>query len=631
MDIYCNISWSMLIQLLKSVFLNLRLNRRQEPDIVFELDKKSETPISRAYNLVRQEKFNEAIDLLQVNLEIAPNDFESLCLLGEALARNGDSQEAVAMYRRALLRQPDSFDARSGLGLALFELGNYEDAYVQLKEAHRMRPKDSKVLSHLGLVALNLGNLTAAYQMLKQAVEINPDFAIGWNSLGVVAQRGGNRALALSCFQKAITLKPDFSTAWANCGLALREAEQLEAAIEHLREAVKLNPGSASSHLNLGTVLLDSGDLTGAESVLQQAIRIKPEMPDAYVGLGAVLQQKGESDQASSYFLKALELDPTYPEAMGALGELQLALGQYDEGWRNYEARLLSQDSPRKQYPYPEWHGEPLNGNSILIYGEQGLGDTIMFASCIPDVVANANRCTLECDGKLVRLFARSFPAVTVLPFRNMEMNSPIELEAFDFCAPIGNLPRYYRASAEAFPGHSGYLKADPIREQYWIEKLAEISGKPKIGVAWRGGLIRTGKWQRSFKLKALLPILERDDYSFISLQRTEGLSEIDEINNTDGVNISHWQDALDNFDETAALISALDLVITGCSTLVHLAGALGKPVWVLTPFSPAWRYMRQGNLMPWYPSARLFRQPSAGDWITPIAKVNSALNLGVR
>jgi hypothetical protein len=263
------------------------------------------------------------------------------------------------------------------------------------------------------------------------------------------------------------------------------------------------------------------------------------------------------------------------------------------------------------------WRGEPLEGKSLLVWGEQGLGDEIMFASCLPDLLAIGARCTLDCSRRLRPLFRRSFPDIAV---------PDDQTAAIDFTLALGSLPSLFRRRREDFPRHAGYLRADPAREAFWRRELASLGPGRKIGVSWRGGLMRTGRALRSLEADQLLPLLRIDGVHWVNLQHGENAAELTRLGNTYGVRVASWEESLIDLDETAALVAGLDLVITVCSTMVHLAGALGRPAWVLTPSGPAWRYRLQGAEMPWYPSVVLYRQSQLGDWVEPLHRMAADL-----
>jgi hypothetical protein len=252
-----------------------------------------------------------------------------------------------------------------------------------------------------------------------------------------------------------------------------------------------------------------------------------------------------------------------------------------------------------------------------------------MFASCYPELLSRVGRLVIDCAPKLEKLFRRSFPGATV--FGSLQSSPPDWLRApppIDVQAAAGSVAALLRRSAASFPAHDGYLRADPQRVAYWRDRLAALGPGPKIGISWRGGTPRSRARLRSMRLADWGPILGLQGAAFVSLQyHADAGGEVAEANRDLGFGISHWTEALDDYDETAALVSALDVVVTVCTAVVHLSGALARPVRVLVPASPEWRYGVRGDRMPWYPTARLYRQADANDWPGVIARVAEDLS----
>jgi ADP-heptose:LPS heptosyltransferase len=263
----------------------------------------------------------------------------------------------------------------------------------------------------------------------------------------------------------------------------------------------------------------------------------------------------------------------------------------------------------------------------VLAYAEQGLGDQIMFASCLPDALVRAESMVVECDPRLCALFRRSFPGARVVPQEAAWPPSWLASGA-EITAQIamGSLPGLFRPNADSFPQHTGYLSAAPDRVAAWRDRLAGLGPGPKIGLSWRGGLPTTRRNLRSLDLASLAPLLGGIPAQYVSLQYGDSTSEVEVLAETRGIRVHHWQDAIDDYDETAALVTALDMVITVCTSIVHLGGALGRPVRTLVPTVPEWRYGRAGDRMNWYPSVRMYRQQRLGEWGDVLDKLGREL-----
>jgi hypothetical protein len=309
-----------------------------------------------------------------------------------------------------------------------------------------------------------------------------------------------------------------------------------------------------------------------------------------------------------------------------------LSRGDFANGWNDYEMRnVRGGESVARRFPLPEWDGTSLSGRHILIYGEQGVGDEIMFASCVPDVLRQARGVAIECDARLAALFRRSFPAARVHgAARDGQRDWLKTFPELSVQIAAGSLPRFFRRDHSDFPQHDGYLAPDAARRAHWQTRLAALGGGVKVGIGWYGGTLNTRRELRSLALADCLPLLRRNDCEWICLQSGDCSAEIDAARKR-GARLHWWPEAARDIDELAGLISALDLVAAADSTIVHLSGALGQQVWVMLAASPEWRYLWHGERMPWYPAMRLFRQRRAGDWQPVVESITAALDRGER
>jgi hypothetical protein len=376
-------------------------------------------------------------------------------------------------------------------------------------------------------------------------------------------------------------------------------------------------------------VLVDAGEFEEAERALQRAVTLDAKLAAPLVALGKLYTAWGRHEAAEAAYVAALERAPQSAEAMGGLGQVELLQGRFDVGWDHYEARKQTDAAPVRKFPFLEWRGESLAGRTVLVHAEQGLGDIILFSSCVPDLQAQGARVILETEPRLAALLARSFPDAIVVGHDSREgglewLRGLPEVERH---VAIGSLPRFLRAAAERFPAHGGYLRAEPARVAYWRERLATFGDRPVVGLAWRGGLLRSGGAQRSLNLHELLRSLQGTGARFVSLQYGDVQAEVDDANTLLGEEMQHWPETLIDQDEVAALTSALDAVITVCSTQAHLTGALGLTGCVLVPANPNWRYGAAGAATPWYPSLTLVRQPRLGDWSDTLAAARDWLD----
>jgi tetratricopeptide (TPR) repeat protein len=500
---------------------------------------------------------------------------------------------------------------------------------------------------------LELGRLDAAAGLLHEAIELKPDFAEAHFRLGCIYAQRGALEDAADCHELAVHFDPGNGQAHVALAAVRRAQGQTERAAEHYQKAVELDPGDAAAHTNFCLVLHEMGTYDRARHHGERAIALEPRLPEAHHNLGLVLRELGDPERAVGHFQKALEFKPRAEIAAGLghayrdLGRLREAFANYDRalrlkpdlgdaainrayahlmneeygaGWEQFEERFTATGTAIREFGPPRWNGEPLKGKTILVHAEQGLGDEILFASCLPDLIARAERVIIECDDRLAALYRRSFPQSIV---RGGKKDDPADwvkkYEPVHFQLPVGSLPRWFRTDRAAFPRRAGYLQADPQAVDQWRRRLG-IEDSHRIGLAWRGGGPRTRGHLRSVPLELLGPLLEQDAV-FVSLQHGADARELDRA----GGRLRIFPGVTENPDQLAALIAALDLVISVDNTTVQLAGALDHPVWVILSASPEWRYGIGGETMPWYPSARLFRQGGDRRWEPVVQNVARA------
>lgn len=403
--------------------------------------------------------------------------------------------------------------------------------------------------------------------------------------IGHVLLDSGKHGLAHALYMQFLRLKPNIAQAWNNLGRSYNETNKLDEAERCFRRALKIEPKDGVAWSNLGLVHLN---------------RCEPE----------------EAIRTSE---KALEINPNFMACRHNLGLAHLLKQNWKDGWENYEASIGSH-ADRRERVYsdePRWDGA--KGKCVIAYGEQGLGDEISFASCLPDFIADCSEAVIECDERLKGLLSRSFPNASVYGTRYSEVIDWADRHRLEGRVSFGSLPKHYRNRTEDFPG-TPYLVADPERRVQWRALLDSLGPKKKIGISWQGGMNRTGKLRRSVSLEAMLPIL-RQDATFISLQYKNAVDDVRMMEEKFDIKIHHWQRAAEahNYDETAALVAELDMVVSVTTSVIHLSGALGVPCVVLTPKHPRWFYGLSGDTVPWYKSVQLIRQKKAGDWLDPI------------
>jgi hypothetical protein len=326
---------------------------------------------------------------------------------------------------------------------------------------------------------------------------------------------------------------------------------------------------------------------------------------------------------------RALRLAPQDHHLHYNIGLQHLKYGEYAAGWDGYEHRRNFESfiGKHRRFPLPEWNGEALSERTLLVLPEQGLGDEIMFGSCIPQVAAVAKHVIVECDPKLEAVFRRSLAGCTVVSRQRTLANDWIERVEPKPDAQVwgGSLARHFRRSVADFP-QQPYLRADDNAVVRWRARLDSLGRERKIGLSWRGGVGYTGRIRRSLSLEQLLPVLRLPGVQFVNLQYTDASDELRAVASRHSVRVHHWQEAIDDYDQTAALVCALDGVLTVCTAIVHLSGALGRPALVMVPFGADWRYGGTGDRMHWYPSVRLLRQARVGEWGDVLKEVSARI-----
>jgi tetratricopeptide (TPR) repeat protein len=411
---------------------------------------------------------------------------------------------------------------------------------------------------------------------------------------------------------------------------ALLKADDCEGALALAQAALARAPGSYEARLLTGRAHQKLHQPAQALEYFEAARQLCADDAELYDFRGSMFEELGRLPEAFADFDRALALRPDFPLAAFHRTQARILAGDFERGWDGYDLRLLGAGPIPGADGRRRWDGAPLAGRTIFVAREQGLGDEILFASILPDLIERAQHCIVECEPRLLALFRRSFPSATVFASPAGGGLPPGAAPvAPDYVIEFGSLPGFFRRKAGDFPPHRGYLHADPSLVEKWRERLAQLGPGLKVGLAWTGGVRKTRRALRSLALEQLLPILRVPGCRFVSLEYTAGASAaIQAFRASHGIEIAHWQEAIDDYDQTAGLACALDLVISVCTSVVDLCGALGRPAWVLAPISPEMRYGVAGESIPWYPSVRVFRQREYGQWEPVLASVAAALQM---
>jgi len=508
-------------------------------------------------------------------------DADQLHLRAVAAYQAGQFELSVDLFGAAITANPNAAAYHSNLANALRDLGRLEDAAASLQRALELRPGFADALNNLGIIhELRLRPMDAAL-CYQQAIAANPQLVSAHTNLGNALQKLGRTKDALLCYQNALTLQPDFADAHFNLGNVLAALGEMAAAITCFETAARLNPRNADAHFNMGNALGRLGRLAESAACLRRAIACRPDFSAAHNNLAMAL----------------------------------LAQGELAAGWQEYEWRwhVPSMRDSRRDFAQPQWRGEPAAGKTLLIHAEQGFGDTLQFCRYATLAAARGLRVILEVQEPLARLLRGLLGVEEVLA-----QGAP--LPPFDLHCPMVSMPLALGTTLETIPSAQRYLQADPAQAEAWARRLASGDGM-RIGLAWAGNPrahsaeLAAIDRRRSLDPALLAPLFNVKGTKFFSLQKG-GPAAPAEFPLTDVMG------EMTDFADTAALIETLDLVISVDTSVVHLAAALGKPVWVLERFDSCWRWLNGRRDSPWYPSVRLYRQALAGEWGPVIAEV---------
>jgi Flp pilus assembly protein TadD len=510
---------------------------------------------------------------------------EKWCMQGAEHLAQGRLAEAEGAVNRALEKRHDYVEALLLQSAIVREQGRLEDAADYLSLAVHFRPGSGEAHYQLGVVSALQGRTEEAERHFRQAVQTEPLHAKAHNSLGALLSDRGALDEAVNCYRRAVEIRPEFAPARSNLGsLLITHFDQFEEGARHIEEAVRLAPDS----------------------------------PDVRSNWAMLLQYRGRFHEALGRWTELIDSGVLADDSKARVDRamINLLLGDFGTGWDEYELRFDAARGFARDFGLPRWNGEPLAGKSILVYAEQGIGDEIMFASCLSDLIAVAGRVTVECTDRLETIFRRSFPRASVHGGRKGDpADWLVEYGPLDFQVPIGSLPRRFRRDRGAFPGVSPYLFADTVRVDHWRQRLRERGVRPAIGLSWRGGTAASRSKDRSVPPELLGQIMRRD-FLCVSLQHGADDAPVA----LPGLCV--FPGVTRDLEDLAALMGALDLVVSVQNTNVHLAGALGRPVWALLPNRPEWRYGASGESMPWYPSLKLYRRGHEESWEASLARL---------
>lgn len=584
--------------------------------------------------------------------------------LGELKIGTGRPEEAMVEFELALRRKPALVAAHLGLGNALAVTGRFEEALEHYQKALACRPRLPEAEFAAGFVLSRLGRHKEAEIRYRRALVERPDFAAAWMNLGSLLREQGREGYAEAALLRAVELRPDLIAGWINLAMLERERHRPAKAEEHLRKALALNPDQVETHIAWCQFCVSEQDLSGAWGWLHEALACDPNQPEAVNMQGILLHGErrfaeaveaferaealghraapsnrgntlldmGRMDEALRAHETAVARDPLHPGAQYNLALTRLRLGDWERGWPGYEARWSFREVHRvpRVFSLPRWKGEPLEGRRILLHAEQGLGDTIQFCRYATLVAARGGTIILQVQAPLERLL-HSLPMVRA-GYAEIALPGG-KLPQFDLECPLLSLPAIFGATVDTVPWPGAYLGADAdlalqkrLRTPDVRSHLSHGNRSLRVGLAWAGNPRYKADAQRSMEFKTFLTLMRTPGINWISLQKGPAAEQLSAAHG----DVFVWDGASLDRDlaETAALVATLDLVITTDTCIAHLAGAMAKPVWILLPHLGDWRWMQQVETTPWYPTARLVRQQTAGDWVGVVNRVIKELTV---
>ncbi len=550
---------------------------------------------------------------------------KDLQAIADALGAN-DIEKALKLARAAEARYPEEADVLQVAALAFEEAKDIAPAIERTRAAIARKPDRAEYHITLARLLVKSGDQAAALEAAMRAAKLEPGSADVHATIAGI-YHPWREDLAEEAARRAIELDPASHAGHGNLAAALWGLGRLDEAEPHAREAVRLKPGQISYRANLALIYKDQGRIEEARELYRGLIAEAPDNPKLALDLGTLATEcEGDLEAARNWYRKAQQLSGE-PRAFLSEALVDLLDGRFESAWERYEARKQVPDQRHQHALFAsmaQWRGEAAPARRLLVYGEQGLGDEVMFASMFGELAKRVPRVTLMTDPRLGALFQRSFPTFEVIAEpRNSQGERAKSLPDIDCAVAAGSLGRLFRRRREDFPGHTGYLAADPVKIAAWKERLPPGFN---VGLSWIGGMQKTGRSRRSLSLAELRPLLESPGVSWVSLQYTPAAKEIAALAEAGGPRIAEFPGVTADMDELASLIAALDLVVSVCNTTVHVAGAIGKEVLVMAPFVPEWRYGMRGEHMVWYPSARVFRQPGYGAWAPVLEEVKARL-----
>ena len=572
------------------------------------------------------------------------NDVSEILKVAIQSHQAGSLQKAERLYSQVIEKNPDHPIALHSLGIVAHQMGQNDIATDRIAQAIASNPQNPQFRNTQGLVFEAIGETDKAISSYKKAISLNPDYAEAYLNLAIAFQSSGNFgeavekcnqiislfggssqvynlmgyslqqqdnfSEAIESYRQAICLEPDFAEPYNHIGVIFNQQQRYNQAVENCKKALELDSNYVEAYSNLGVALNGIGQHAEAMANFQKAISLNSEYLDAYYNLGNCLLKQNQCTQAIQLYQKAIQIDPEYAKAHWNLAISYLLTGDFSKGWDQYQWRHKP-EAEIVTYPHhydqPYWDGSSFAGKRLLVHHEQGFGDNIQFVRYLPMVKQLGGTVILEMEKPLYELFKQIEGADEFV--QASSDSTPPDVN-FDIHIPTLDMPRLFGTTLENIPCKVPYLCAEHAKTEYWRNKLDSKSFK--VGLVWSGDARHGNDHNRSCPLKHFAPLTKIEGVKLYGLQK-EVSRQLTEL--ATDMEISCLSEEFEDFTDTAAAIENMDLVISVDTSVLHLAGAMGKPVWALIPFAPDWRWMLDRQDSPWYPTMRLFRQKERGDW----------------
>jgi len=578
--------------------------------------------LKRAVHFHRCGQLNEAERIYNQILTVMPLCADAWHLLGVIWRERGKFQNATQIITKAIQLDGSVPLYYVSLGDVYQAQEDYAEAVAVYRRALRLNPKMIEALCNMGNALREQGNLQQAIACYEKCLTINPHRSEVFNNLGLAHYKFQNYPAAVDSFKKSVELNPADAEAYNNLGNIYRDQSNFEAAIACYRQAHAITPENPLINYNLGVVYQIMHDSKEAFKFYQKAVQYEPSFASAHSNLAKLYQDLNCFDDALDHYKKALQIEPDHADARFNRSLALLATSKFKEGWQEYEWRF-KRGKWKKIYPHRlvgrRWDGSDFSGKRLFIHSEQGFGDTIQFIRYLPLVKSFGGFIIFEVREELYELL-RDFQGFDQLSI--MSFDHPPQ-EEYDFYIPLMSLPGLFETTLENIPGSMPYISAPGDKHAYWLNIIN--GSKPKIGLVWAAK--PTYDHQKSCPLEHYFPLFQFSQLKFYGLQKGNPASLPKEL----PANMVNLGNEFGTFADTAGAIACLDLVISVDTAVAHLAGAMGKPVWLILPYAPDWRWLMDRTDTPWYPTMRIFRQPSPGDWEGAINMLKRSLQYWIK